>query len=883
MVISSVKALFSKRLTGFDPEFYAGYYPDLSALKSPSARLRHFLKSGLAEGRFRNEAEAIASVEAKHGPLPADFSVDGYRASNVDLAAAFTHRAQFILHYLQYGRAERRRYDGAPGDADAAYHFTYELTKPDGVVPSRRPRNENDFALETPFRYATVANTERVAAIIHVFYPDLLPAVIEKLANIPAGVDLFLSTDSEAKQAEIRRHTAGWVKGSIDIRVMPNRGRDIAPKIVGFADVYARYDIFLHLHTKKSPHGGDPLAGWRDYLIDTLIGSPEIATSNLALFNDPRMGVVFPQHMFDLRGVLNWGFDYETARRLMKRIGVTIDKNHLLEFPSGSMFWGRSAAIRPLLDLRLSVEDFPEESGQIDGTLAHAIERSLLTISEFAGFEWLKVARRGVYPLAETILAVEAPQDIARHRLKVFQPTLARVDGSLRPKALGIVDTRPILSYPSRNERPRVNLIVPTINPRQSFGGIASALKFFEALADALGEGYDRRIVVTDAVIEPEGYALYPDYVSAPNEPGLDEDRRIVVDAFDRMKKGGRIDLRAGDIFVATAWWTAGFAVDLEKEQRLFFGGERPFVYLIQDDEPYFYGRSSKSALAEATYRHGERTLAVINSQELYDVFRSTYRFRESFCLPYAINEKISARLEPVPRERRILVYGRPSVPRNNFELICDGLFQWQQRDPIRASRWEIVFLGEDFDPAWHDPVQNATVGGKVTLDEYADHLNRAAIGVSLMMSPHPSYPPLEMAEAGLLTITNRFENKDLRRRFPEIVSLERLDADALADALEDAIDRMEPRIGEIVPRRASVETPVPKKARFEVGRLAAIIDHDIRTKVSLGGKVAPSTPTPPEYESFFPMAVQPLLRVFSGWLGGLKGAVRAKQWSLLS
>ena len=36
------------------------------------------------------------------------------------------------------------------------------------------------------------------------------------------------------------------------------------------------------------------------------------------------------------------------------------------------------------------------------------------------------------------------------------------------------------------------------------------------------------------------------------------------------------------------------------------------------------------------------------------------------------------------------------------------------------------------------------------------------------MLSPHPSYPPLEMAEAGVTTITNCYGGKDLRRRFPE-------------------------------------------------------------------------------------------------------------------
>ena len=35
------------------------------------------------------------------------------------------------------------------------YHYTYELTKVDGVVPARRPVNDMDFALEVPFAFTS--------------------------------------------------------------------------------------------------------------------------------------------------------------------------------------------------------------------------------------------------------------------------------------------------------------------------------------------------------------------------------------------------------------------------------------------------------------------------------------------------------------------------------------------------------------------------------------------------------------------------------------------------------------------------------------------------------------------------------------------------------
>ncbi len=675
------------------------------------------------------------------------------------------------------------------------YHYTYELLKPDGVAPSRRPVNDVDYALETPFAFKPKPQFNGpIAAVIHVFYPEVLPLILDKLTNIPCGVDLFLSSDSEEKTARVSADTANWAKGSVEIRLFPNRGRDIGAKFVGFRDIYDRYAIFLHLHTKRSPHGGEPLARWRDYLIDNLFGSPEIAASNLSLFDDPRLGIVFPQHLFELRGVLNWGYDYDLARGLMRRMGVSIDKNLVLEFPSGSMFWGRSAAIKPLLEIGLEYSDFPEERGQIDGTLAHAIERCVLMAAESAGFEWLKVVRRDLYPMQRTVLPVGRPADILQHRLKVYQPCLASVDIELPPFARLVKETRPIPVYPSRSARPRLNLIVPTINPKQTFGGVATALDLFRKIADSLGEDFDRRIIVTDAEIESAAYANFPGFVPAPFAASVDELQHAIVDASER--EGGRLDLRDSDLFIATAWWTAEFSLAFESERRRFFGGRRPFVYVIQDDEPNFYGWSSKFVMAEATYRHPEDTIAVINSEELFDVMTAKHSFRAAFCLPYQTNEKVASMLRPTPKERIILVYGRPAVMRNAFELICASLCRWQQRDPIRASRWRIVFLGEEFEAALVYPVQNAVIGGKATLEGYADHLNRSSVGISLMVSPHPSYPPLEMAEAGLLTIANDFAGKRLGNRCGDIMSLDRLDISSLADAIESAVEKMEPLIG---------------------------------------------------------------------------------------
>jgi hypothetical protein len=43
---------------------------------------------------------------------------------------------------------------------------------------------------------------------------------------------------------------------------------------------------------------------------------------------------------------------------------------------------------------------------------------------------------------------------------------------------------------------------------------------------------------------------------------------------------------------------------------------------------------------------------------------------------------------------------------------------------------------------------------------DYAQMLRKHDVGLALMYTPHPSLVPIEMASAGMLTVTNTFENK---------------------------------------------------------------------------------------------------------------------------
>jgi GT2 family glycosyltransferase len=284
--------------------------------------------------------------------------------------------------------------------------------------------------------------------------------------------------------------------------VAPNRGRDIAPKLLSFPEAYEAYEYVLHIHSKWSRHNST-LAPWRGFILENLLGSRDIVASVFDAFaRHPELGLVASQHLEYVRTWLNWGSNFRRAAGLASRMGVSLAERNLLDFPSGSMFWARTAALRPLLDLRLRLEDFDPEEGQIDGTLAHAIERLYIIVCERAGFRWMKVARPALLTNQETLTPIQNPEDLGcflseraysllsgtgpKPRAEAPEPVPppSSIDAFLQDKALGINETV------DRATRVSIGIVTYNNTPEQTARIIKSAK---QALARA-GLGTDERV-----------------------------------------------------------------------------------------------------------------------------------------------------------------------------------------------------------------------------------------------------------------------------------------------------------------------------------------------------------------------------------------------------
>jgi lipopolysaccharide biosynthesis protein len=126
---------------------------------------------------------------------------------------------------------------------------------------------------------------------------------------------------------------------------------------------------------------------WRIFLRQHLIGDelPMVDIIRKAFLEDDRLGLVFPEDPF----LVGWDKNLAIARELATHMKLRAPLPASIESPVGTMFWARPEALAPLLRLGLSWDDYPLEPLSIDGTMLHALERLLVSVTEDAGYHYL--------------------------------------------------------------------------------------------------------------------------------------------------------------------------------------------------------------------------------------------------------------------------------------------------------------------------------------------------------------------------------------------------------------------------------------------------------------------------------------------------------------
>lgn len=296
---------------------------------------------------------------SRNGVFPTDWIEQEYLCSNPDVASLVESKAvdSGYSHYLAYGQFENRQCK-----ALTSFFSTFQAQSQS---------------------FTNIKKLNDTAAIVHLYHTELFEELSEYLNNLSENTDLYFSIPQiffNTTSAKIKEKYPNAIIASY-----ANVGRDIFPFLEIFSKIiHLNYKAICKIHTKKSRHleDGDT---WRRELLEGLIGNHKNITRCIHKINNGA-GLVAPsKYLFDFKKTLFSNQNH--IANISQRLSLSDDDLFKSFFAAGSMFWFAPNALTSLVNLNLSQEDFELENGQLDGTLAHAIERLTGAVVLRSGFK----------------------------------------------------------------------------------------------------------------------------------------------------------------------------------------------------------------------------------------------------------------------------------------------------------------------------------------------------------------------------------------------------------------------------------------------------------------------------------------------------------------
>lgn len=352
--------------TGFDDEDYAGH---------PALR-------PVGYGRMDEVLDAIAAIPPKQ-PRDADGESDAPIDAFGEISAALTERTNARRRFV-IGRGAYDLPAMAPGGREALDQRQREREKIwtmgrrfiwRSADEARGEIAASDNWIHQKLSIETFATTDAPPPAfglhIHAFYLDGLEQDIAGHKAITAARRIVVTTDTARKKERIESTFRSCGK-DVEVRLIPNQGRDILPFMRLFLNggPGSEEEIWCHIHQKKSIGSAASGDVWRSFLMAILLGDANAISTAPGLITDHDTGLVsaFDQY------IVGWAASRQILGQVEPKLAGPLPPHPIL-FPVGNMFWVKRDVVERMNALFGPHYQWPNEPLANDGTVYHMIER----------------------------------------------------------------------------------------------------------------------------------------------------------------------------------------------------------------------------------------------------------------------------------------------------------------------------------------------------------------------------------------------------------------------------------------------------------------------------------------------------------------------------
>ena len=322
----------------------------------------------------------------------------------------------------------------------------------------------------------------------------------------------------------------------------------------------------------------------------------------------------------------------------------------------------------------------------------------------------------------------------------------------------------------------RLNLVTDTIDASSLLGGVATALIVATEFANRYN--YELRIITRNTETNPVNYA------NIMKISGVQPARTLsFYSDYERFNKpvDFRMEISPNDLFFATSWWSAEAIKNTTIRPRFF--------YIIQEVETFFYNYGGERLLCEKIMEDPNIDY-IINSHYLKDYFaENNPHITDHGCYfePAFPSELYSKKAFADKKKYKLFFYARPNNPRNLYTVGVELLQKAVDRGILDLTEWDVYCVGQNA-PVIHFSTGKDSINmGQLSWTEYAKFLTDVDLGLCLMYTPHPSYPPFDVASSGGVVLTNKMLNKQTFDMCRNVIMAD-LDEEAFMKGFEEAV-----------------------------------------------------------------------------------------------
>jgi GT2 family glycosyltransferase len=306
---------------------------------------------------------------------------------------------------------------------------------------------------------------------------------------------------------------------------------------------------------------------------------------------------------------------------------------------------------------------------------------------------------------------------------------------------------RPLPIFPDVAAAKSLTIVTDSLGSQSLFGGVGTALVVGTLMAQRLGR--QLRIVTRHDAPDAGAYGN----ILAVNGIDTNVNPEFVYLPLDGTRQ---LSMGPSDLVLTTSWWTTRSAIQSVSPTRI--------VYLLQEDERMFYPFGDHRLRCNETLED-ERIRVIVNTEALFHHLASgadplpSLKDRGSWFKP-AFSSIGKPNWDRHSLRRNFFFYARPHHARNLFWRGLEAIESSIEEGVLDTSQWNFFFVGSEVPPMLLPGGIEPSVVSHLPWDQYVAFVSTIDLGLSLMDTPHPSYPPIDLAAAGAVVVTSRHPPK---------------------------------------------------------------------------------------------------------------------------